>query len=593
MDAVIPAIGQETDWACLTDECACTLSDWGTMQVDPVTLQSSDADIFAGGDAVTGPATVVEAIGAGKEAAISIDRFIRGEDLAAGRKIDWTPVQDVPVDGLPTVDRHPMATLAPEMRVTNFNEVQLGFDQETARAEANRCLECGVCCECYQCVTACKAEAVTLETHSQKPETLTIETGAIILAPGFQPFDPSKLDTYSYNRFPNVITSMEMERILSATGPTSGHLVRPSDQQEPKKVAWLQCVGSRDLNRCDNEYCSSVCCMYAIKEAVIAKEHAGEGLRTVHLFHGHAHPRQGFRKILQPRQGQRRAFCPQPGAHHHPGGRKRHPGHGVRHRRGRTGRGKLRHGGAVGRHGGLRLRRVDGQCPGDRTQSLQLRQDRRHLPVATSRPGIYVAGVIQGCKDIPQSVMEASAAACGASIDLAQARGSLVRTQEFPDESDTSQAEPRIGVFVCNCGVNIGGIANVPAIAEYARALPNVAYVEENLFTCSQDTQDKIVSVIKENNLNRIVVAACTPRTHEPLFQETIRNAGLNPYLFEMANIRNQCTWVHSADKGKATDKSKDLVRMAVARASLLESIPELSVAVNKSALVIGGGQPA
>jgi heterodisulfide reductase subunit A len=197
---------------------------------------------------------------------------------------------------------------------------------------------------------------------------------------------------------------------------------------------------------------------------------------------------------------------------------------------------------------------------------------------------------MQGVKDIPESVMEASAAACSAGIGLSSARGSLVKETVFPDEHDVKDQEPRIGVFVCNCGVNIGGIADVPAIAEYAKGLPNVEYVEENLFTCSQDTQDKMAEVIKAHNLNRIVVAACTPRTHEPLFQETLRNAGLNPYLFDMANIRNQCTWVHSDDKEKATEKSKDLVKMSVARTSLLEQIPDILVDVNKSALVIGGG---
>jgi len=211
-------------------------------------------------------------------------------------------------------------------------------------------------------------------------------------------------------------------------------------------------------------------------------------------------------------------------------------------------------------------------------------------PVTTSRKGIYVAGVMQGCKDIPQSVVEASAAACSASINLAPVRGSLVKENIFPQENDVRGQDPRIGVFVCNCGVNIGGIADVPAVAEYARNLPGVTYVEDNLFTCSQDTQEKMVELVKEQNLNRIVVAACTPRTHEPLFQETIRNAGLNSYLFEMANIRNQCTWCHSSEKEKATEKSKDLIRMAVARVALLEPIPDLSVDVDKSALVIGGG---
>jgi heterodisulfide reductase subunit A len=153
-----------------------------------------------------------------------------------------------------------------------------------------------------------------------------------------------------------------------------------------------------------------------------------------------------------------------------------------------------------------------------------------------------------------------------------------------------SGQEPRIGVFVCNCGTNIGGFADVPDITAYARSLPNVVYAEENLFSCSQDTQEKMVDVIREEGLNRVVVAACTPRTHEPLFQETLRNAGVNPYLFDMANIRNQCTWVHSQDKQTATNKAKDLVRMAVSKAALLESIPELTVPVDKNALVVGGG---
>jgi len=211
-------------------------------------------------------------------------------------------------------------------------------------------------------------------------------------------------------------------------------------------------------------------------------------------------------------------------------------------------------------------------------------------PVQTSRDGIYVCGAFQGPKDIPESVMEASSAACSAGIKLAAARGTLVKDKTFPAETSVEGQDPRIGVFVCNCGINIGGVANVPEIVDYAKNLPNVTYVQENLFSCSQDTQDKMAEIIKEKELNRVVVAACTPRTHEPLFQETLRNSGLNPYLFEMANIRNQCTWVHSAEKDKATQKSKDLVRMAVARASLLDPIGDLSVDVRKNALIIGGG---
>jgi heterodisulfide reductase subunit A len=211
-------------------------------------------------------------------------------------------------------------------------------------------------------------------------------------------------------------------------------------------------------------------------------------------------------------------------------------------------------------------------------------------PVSTSREGIYVCGVFQGPKDIPQSVMEASAAAAASTQILASARGSLIRTRDLPPELDVSGEEPRIGVFVCNCGINIGGIADVPAVREYAKTLPHVVHVEDNLFTCSQDTQDKMKEVIKEKGINRVVVASCSPRTHEPLFQETIRDTGLNKYLFEMANIRDQDTWVHMNEPAKATDKAKDLVRMAVAKVALVEPLQQVMLEVKQSVLVIGGG---
>ena len=210
--------------------------------------------------------------------------------------------------------------------------------------------------------------------------------------------------------------------------------------------------------------------------------------------------------------------------------------------------------------------------------------------MSTSRKGFYVCGVFQGPKDIPQSVMEASAAASASTELLSPARGSMVRVKELPPELDVSGQQPRIGVFVCNCGINIGGIADVPAVREYAKTLPYVVHVEDNLFTCSQDTQDRMKKTIQEKGINRVVVASCSPRTHEPLFQETIRDAGLNKYLFEMANIRDQNTWVHMKEPQKATDKAKDLVRMAVAKAALVEPLQQVMLPVTKSALVVGGG---
>ncbi|MDY7032075.1 MAG: FAD-dependent oxidoreductase, partial [Thermodesulfobacteriota bacterium] len=211
-------------------------------------------------------------------------------------------------------------------------------------------------------------------------------------------------------------------------------------------------------------------------------------------------------------------------------------------------------------------------------------------PVATSRDGIQVCGAFQGPKDIPESVMEASSAACGAAMSLASARGTLVKELVFPEEIDVSDQLPRIGIFVCNCGINIGGTADVPELVEYAKGLPGVAHVEQNLFTCSQDTQDKMTEVIEEHGLNRIVVAACSPRTHEPLFQETLLNAGLNKYLFTMANIRNQCTWVHQDFPAEATGKAKDLIRMAVEKVRRSKPLKQETVPVNHTVLVVGGG---
>jgi len=592
-DYIIPAIGQEPDLGTLAKAQDLKVSKWNLLEVNPETLQTNIPDIFAGGDVISGPATVIEAVEAGQRVAKYIGKYLQGEELPT----EWQEEPPMgrnwvaPPKGEPPKDRLKIPTLPAEKRISSFEEVNLCADEASAKQEADRCLDCGGCCECYQCVAVCEAEAVTLETHAQQEETTTIHVGSVVLSPGFQPFDPSKFDNYNYANHPNVITSTEFERILSATGPFMGHLTRISDKKEPKKIAWFQCVGSRDLNRCDNPYCSSVCCMYAVKEAVIAKEHADYDLDCAIFFMDMRTPGKDFEKYYNDAKDK----------------------HGVRFIRSRvhtidrvpethdlevryvtdSGEEKKEIFNMIVLSVGMQIspETIDlaNNLGIDLTQG-NFCETKNFKPFATSRDGIFVCGAFQGPKDIPESVMEASAAACSAGMNLAPARGSLVKEKAFPDETDIIGEEPRIGVFVCNCGINIGGIADVPAIVEYARALPNVAYVGENLFTCSQDTQKQMAEVIREQSLNRIVVAACTPRTHEVLFQETIRNAGLNEYLFDMANIRNQCTWVHSDDKKKATEKSKDLVRMAVARASLLEPIPDISMEVNPSALIIGGG---
>jgi len=454
--------------------------------------------------------------------------------------------------------------------------------------DAENCIYFNKGGKCGFCQKICPTDAVDFD---QQQEKVSLQVGSVIMAPGFSAYKPDDLDTYQYRQFANVITSMEMERILSATGPFQGHLVRPSDNREPKKIAWLQCVGSRDINRCDNSYCSSVCCMYAVKEAVIAKEHAGDKLDTAIFYMDMRTYGKEFEAYYERAKNEQ----------------------GVRFLRTRV------HSIVEDRRtGDLRLRYVDdgGQAQEETfdmvvlsvgmevpkdvvelAQSLDIELNAENFahtdsftPVKTSREGIYVCGAFQEPKDIPYSVMEASAAACWAEADLAGARGSLTRTKVFPDERDIEDEEVRIGVFVCNCGTNIGSIVDVPAVAEAARSLPGVAYVEENLFTCSQDSQDKMRQVVEKEKLNRVVVAACTPRTHEELFQETLKDAGLNKYLFEMANIRNQCSWVHSKEKVEATAKAKDLVRMAVARTRLIRSLKQPTIGVDHSALVIGGG---
>ena len=441
---------------------------------------------------------------------------------------------------------------------------------------------------CKICAEFCGVGAID---HTQQDEIIELEVGAVILAPGFQPFDPTKYESYSYSRFPNVVTSMEFERILSASGPTMGHLVRLSDHKEPKKIAWLQCVGSRDQNRCDHPYCSSVCCMYAIKEAVIAKEHSGGDLDCAVFFMDMRTHGKDFERYYDDARDK----------------------HGVRFIRSRVhsvegvpGSGDLRlqytsEDGApkneifdmvilsVGMEASPEVLSLARKLGVDLTESQFCKTDSFH-PVATSREGVYVCGAFQSPKDIPQSVIEASSAASQAGAILSSARNTLTKTRQIPEQRDVRGERPRIGVFVCNCGINIGGVVNVPAVRDYAKTLPFVEYVADNLYSCSQDTQDAMAQAIEANNLNRIVVAACTPKTHEPLFQETLVNAGLNKYLFEMTNIRNQDSWVHKGDPAKATEKAKDLVRMAAAKAALVEPLPEAPLEVNQKAMVLGGG---
>ena len=448
--------------------------------------------------------------------------------------------------------------------------------------------------KCRACEKFCPAGAINFK---EEEKTLTLQVGSLILALGFTSFDPARFDTYAYAQLPDVVTSLEFERILSATGPYEGHLLRPSSMRgkhpegkAPRKIAWLQCVGSRDINRCDNGYCSSVCCMYAVKQAVMAKDHSDSGLDCAIFYMDMRTQGKDFDRYYENAKAGGVRFIPA----------KIHtvePVSGsddlLMRYLDENGRNCSETFDMVVLSTGIEVGRESIAL--SKTLGIEIdayhftRSDSFH-PVNTSVPGIFACGVFTGPKDIPQSVVEASAAACAATENLAAARNTRTRAVDIPAERDVSRQPPSIGVFVCNCGTNIGGIVRVPEVAEYARNLPGVVYVEENLFTCSQDTQDKLSDVIRQHNLNRVVIAACTPRTHEGLFQETLINAGLNKYLVEMANIRNQDSWVHSREPDAATEKAKDLVRMAVAKAALLQPLQQTALPVSHTALVVGGG---
>ncbi len=441
---------------------------------------------------------------------------------------------------------------------------------------------------CKICAEFCGVDAID---HTQEDEIVEIKVGSVIFAPGSEPYDPAEHDTFNYTQQPNVVTSLEFERILSASGPFGGHLIRPSDHKEPNKIAWLQCIGSRDVHLGAKGYCSGVCCTYAIKEAMLAKEHSEKGLDAAIFYIDIRTYGKDFERYYNRAKDE----------------------HGVRFIKSKVT--NIVHDEASGmqviRYVDETGKRVEEEFDMvvlsiGLTASLKTAEqakkwgiDLDHYnfartssfdPVETSRSGVYVCGAFQAPKDIPSSVIDSSAAAGVAGSRLAEVRWTLTKTKEVPEETDVRGEAPRIGVFVCRCGTNIAGTVDVPEVVEFAKTLPGVAYVEENMFSCSQDTQEKMTEVIREHRLNRVVVAACTPKTHEPLFQETLINAGVNKYLFEMANIRNQCSWVHKNDPEEATKKSKDMVRMGVAKAALLQPLAESTMAVNQAVLVIGGG---
>ncbi len=440
---------------------------------------------------------------------------------------------------------------------------------------------------CSICQTVCENDAIDF---GQKAEKVKIKVGAIILSPGYETFDPLPRNDYGYGQYANVVTSMDFERLLCSTGPHEGQILRPSDKKHPHKIAWIHCVGSRQVNPAGgNSYCSAVCCSYTQKQVILAKDH----LPDMHakIFHNDIRSYgKDFERFYQRAQ-------------------KLPDVHFVRSyvsvgsEDPETGDVSIRYttpDGVVEEFFELVVLSVGLAPPKDaprfsRVFGIELNHHGfckvdPFNPMQTSRPGIFTSGAFQGPMDIPEAVMGASGASALASNLLMSRRGQLNEERVYPEEKDVSEEEAKIGVFVCRCGANIGRVVDVPGIAEYAKGLPGVVHVEESLFACATNTAKAISDTIRDKGLNRVVVAACTPRTHEPLFRDTLREAGVNQYFFDMANIREHCTWVHSKEQEAATEKAKDIVRMSVARAGKLEPLDEFSLPVDKTALVVGGG---
>ncbi len=415
--------------------------------------------------------------------------------------------------------------------------------------------------------------------------------GAVVLSPGIEAFDPKLGNEYGYGKFQNVVTSMDYERLLCATGPYEGEILRASDKKHPHKLAWIQCVGSRQVNPPDgNSYCSAVCCTYTQKQVILTKDHdAGAECTIFHndirsygkdfeRFFQRTERLPGIRfirsytSIVKEDPETKNVFV-----------RYSTPDDGVKEEEFdmvvlSVGLNPPADAKSLGSKFGIELN-SHGFC---KTNPVN--------PMETSRHGVFISGAFNGPVDIPESVFTASGAGsqCGELLDYR--RGKLTEEKIYPEERDVSKEEPRIGVFVCHCGANIGRVVSVPSAVDYALTLPNVVYAQEQLFSCASNCIKEITDMTKEKGLNRVVVAACSPRTLEPLFRETLREAGINQYYYEMANIREHNSWVHSKEKEEATHKAKDIIRMSVARACHLQPLQEFDLPVNKTALVVGGG---
>ncbi|MFH1748381.1 MAG: FAD-dependent oxidoreductase [Planctomycetota bacterium] len=442
---------------------------------------------------------------------------------------------------------------------------------------------------CGHCAKACDVEAIDFD---MRPEEFEFDAGAILVAVGFQEFDARKLGNYGYGRFPNVVTSLEFERMLNASGVTQGHVVRPSDLKTPKRIVFIQCVGARGEG--GRPYCSRFCCMNAVKDSMLVRQHDPEVEEVTILYTDLRAFGKGFDDFVQrsrdensatyirgrpakvdlvPEDDTLEVFVEDTLAH-----RQRRISADM----------VVLSVAAAPNDGAIKLAEVLG-IETDQYGFIA-RRDPSISAVESTREGIFVCGSAVGPQVIPDSVAQASAVAARAQYFLTGHRIEKEERSVPPEEALDLSGPPRIGVLVCHCGINIAGVLDVEDLATRAAALPDVVVTNDQLFACSATGQDELADLIREHRLNRIVVAACTPRTHEPIFRETCARLGFNPYLLEMVNIRDQCSWVHAEDRAAAQQKARTLIRMGVARARHLEPLQEGEVPMTQAALVVGGG---
>jgi len=507
--------------------------------------------------------------------------------LKKARYVDW----DICTGCGACSEKCPMKKIPSEFEegMGNRTAIYIPFPQAVPRKaviDAEKCLFLtkGAC---KLCEKECEAGAINWE---MKDEVVGYNVASIIVATGFDQLDPVVLDRYHYGEYPNVITAMQYERLLSASGPTEGELIRPSDKKHVNNVAFISCVGSRNEDLCS--YCSKFCCMYQTKEGVVTREHSPD--TNVTIFFNDIRVIGKNQEEFIERAKNEYGLIYYRGI---PGDVRENPkNHNlyVKHANLDTGDVETSEfdlvvlaNAVIPRKDAKKLADILGI---EQNEFGFFKTNTSTEDLRSTRDGIYVIGSCQSPDDIANSVAKAGAAAALAAnhaIPLTAEEREIVLPPLIPVKAGDI---PRIGVFICRCGVNIAGYMDVPSLVEYAETLPNVVFSMENKYSCSQLTQDIIKEKIKELDLNRVVVAACTPRTHEPLFQKTIREAGLNEYLFNFVSIRELDSWVHMHDNRRATDKAKDLIRMGVARVTAQRAEYKIKGIVVPEALVVGGG---